>query len=104
MIIDGGMSGYKAYDAYQKGDTKKAIEEVGQGAGGLIGGAAGGAVGGLVGSGLVAGVTLVFGVATGGVGLVVVGLFVAGSAYYGGELGKEKTKEYITDPINKHID
>ena len=96
MIIDGGMSGYKAYDAYQKGDTKKAIEEVGQGAGGLFGGAAGGAIAGWA--------MLVLGVGTGGVGLVVVGLFVAGSAYYGGELGKEKTKEYITDPINKHID
>ena len=96
MAIETGMSGKKMYDAYEKGDTKQVIEEGGQLAGSLGGGAlAGWAAGSAM---------LVLGIGTGGVGLVVVGLFVAGSAYYGGELGKEKTKEYITDPINKHID
>ena len=91
MIIDGGMSGYKAFDAYQHGDSKKAIEEVGQGVGGLFGGAAGGAIAGWA--------MLVLGVGTGGVGLVVVGLFVAGSAYAGGEAFKAGAK-IITDEIN----
>ena len=95
MAVEVGMSGYKAYDAYQKGDNKKAIEEIGQGVGGLIGGAAGGGMAGLA-------VTAVFGVATGGVGLVVVGLFVTGSAYYGGEKTKELAK-WGTDKINENI-
>jgi hypothetical protein len=99
MAVDIGMSGYKAFDAYQHGDSKKAIEEIGQGAGGLIGGAAGGWAGGLVGSAVVTGAILVLGVGTGGVGLVVVGLFVAGSAYAGGEAFKAGAK-IITDEIN----
>ena len=82
-----------------KGDTKKVIEEGGQLGGSLIGGAAGGAIGGLVGSGAMLAVTAVFGVATGGVGLVIVGLFTAGGAYYGGEALKAGVKA-ITDEIN----
>ena len=35
--------------------------------------------------------------------MIIVDLFAAGGAYYGGELGKAKAKEYITDPINQHI-
>ena len=97
MVVETGVSAKKMYDAYEKGDTKKVIEEGGQLVGSLGGGAAGGAAAGLL-------VTAVFGVATGGIGLVVVGLFVAGSAYAGGEGGKWIAKEYITDPINKHIE
>ena len=59
----------------------------------MIGGAAAGAAAGLL-------VTAVFGVATGGLGLVVVGLFVAGSAYAGGEGGKALMK-MGTDLINE---
>ena len=78
-----------------KGDTKKVIEEGGQLGGSLIGGAAGGAA-----ASAAAGVVLaVFGVATGGVGLVIVGLFAAGGAYYGGEALKAGVKA-ITDEIN----
>ena len=90
--IETGVSAKKMYDAYEKGDTKKVIEEGGQLGGSLIGGAAGGAAAGLL-------VTAVFGVATGGVGLVVVGLFVAGSAYASGEVFKAGAK-VITDEIN----
>ena len=92
MTIETGISAKKMYDAYEKGDTKKVIEEGGQLGGSLIGGAAGGAAAGLL-------VTAVFGVATGGVGLVIVGLFVAGSAYTGGEVFKAGAKA-ITDEIN----
>ena len=100
MVVETGVSAKKMYDAYEKGDTKKVIEEGGQLVGSLGGGAAGGAI-----ASATAGVALaVFGIGTGGVGLVVVGLFVAGSAYAGGEGGKWIAKEYITDPINKHIE
>ena len=68
----------------------------------MIGGAAGGAIGGLVGSGAMLAVTAVFGVATGGVGLVIVGLFAAGGAWYTGEKGKELAK-WGTDQINQQI-
>ena len=103
MAIETGISAKKMYDAYEKGDTKKVIEEGGQLVGSLGGGAIGGWTGGAIGAGLVTGVSIVFGVATGGVGLVVVGLFAAGGAYAAGEGGKWVAKEYITDPINKHI-
>ena len=99
MGIDGVTALYKSGDALADGNNKKAVEEIGQGAGAIGGGIAGGKVGALVGTGVV----LVLGIGTGGVGLVVVGLFAAGGAYYGGELGKAKAKEYITDPINQHI-
>ena len=91
MTIETGISAKKMYDAYEKGDTKKVIEEGGQLGGSLIGGAAGGAAAGVV--------LAVFGVATGGVGLVIVGLFAAGGAYYGGEALKAGVKA-ITDEIN----
>jgi hypothetical protein len=83
------------YDAYEKGDTKKVIEEGGQLVGSLGGGAAGGAIAAYA-------VTAIFGVATGGVGLVVVGLFVAGSAYGVGEGGKAFAK-WSTDKINNSL-
>ena len=102
MAIETGISAKKMYDAYEKGDTKKVIEEGGQLGGSLIGGAAGGAIGGLVGSGAMLAVTAVFGVATGGVGLVIVGLFAAGGAWYTGEKGKELAK-WGTDQINQQI-
>ena len=85
------MAGYKVYDAHQKGDTKKVIEEGGQLVGSLGGGALGGWAAGTA--------VLILGVGTGGVGLVVAGLFVAGSAYAGGEVFKAGAK-VITDEIN----
>ena len=98
MVVETGVSAKKMYDAYEKGDTKKVIEEGGQLLGSLGGGAAGGAV-----ASATAGVALaVFGIGTGGVGLVVVGLFVAGSAYAGGEGGKAFAK-WGTDKINNEI-
>ena len=95
MTIETGISAKKMYDAYEKGDTKKVIEEGGQLVGSLGGGAAGGAIAAYA-------VTAIFGVATGGVGLVVVGLFVAGSAYGVGEGGKAFAK-WSTDKINNSL-
>ena len=99
MAIETGISAKKMYDAYEKGDTKKVIEEGGQ----LVGSLGGGALGGATASAAAGVAVAVFGIGTGGIGLVVIGLFVAGSAYAGGEGGKWVAKEYITDPINKHI-
>ena len=99
MTIETGISAKKMYDAYEKGDTKKVIEEGGQLGGSLIGGAAGGAA-----AGIAANIALaVFGIGTGGVGLVIVGVFVAASAYAGGEVFKIGAK-IATDEINKNID
>ena len=95
MTIETGISAKKMYDAYEKGDTKKVIEEGGQ----LVGSLGGGALGGATASATAGAVLAVFGVATGGVGLVIVGLFAAGGAYYGGEALKAGAKA-ITDEIN----
>ena len=81
-----------------KGDTKKVIKEGGQ----LVGSLGGGALGGAAASATAGAVLAVFGVATGGVGLVIVGLFAAGGAWYTGEKGKELAK-WGTDQINQQI-
>ena len=91
MVVETGVSAKKMYDAYEKGDTKKVIEEGGQLLGSLGGGALGGWAAGTA--------VLILGVGTGGVGLVVAGLFVAGSAYASGEVFKAGAK-VITDEIN----
>ena len=96
MAIETGISAKKMYDAYEKGDTKKVIEEGGQ----LVGSLGGGALGGATASAAAGVAVAVFGIGTGGIGLVVIGLFVAGSAYAGGEGGKALMK-MGTDLINQ---
>jgi hypothetical protein len=99
IVLEVGVSGYKFNEAREKGDNKGMITETGQLAGSLGGGSAGGYVGGLAG----AGVVMALGLATGGVGLVVIGIFVAGGAYLGGEGGKVFLKK-VTDKVNEHVD
>lgn len=78
IAIDAGMTTVKAHDAYSHGDIKGGNIEVGKGVGSIGGGLAGGAILGY----------LVFGIATGGVGLVVVGVAAAVGGYYAGKAGE----------------
>lgn len=80
IAIDATTAGVKAYDAYGKGDTKGGNVEVGKGVGSIAGGIGAGAGAGLA-------ITLIFGVATGGVGLVVIGVAAAAAGYFGGKAG-----------------
>ncbi len=61
-----------------KGDIKRGNIEVGEGVGGFAAGVGAGALVSF----------LLFGVATGGVGLVVIGVAAAGAGYWVGEVGK----------------
>lgn len=96
IAIDATTAFVKAYDSYDKGDTKGGNVEVGKGAGSIAGGVAGGAaVGAFVGY-------LVFGVVTGGVGLVVVGVAAAAAAYgagRAGEWGGEKVANHVNSLV-----
>lgn len=79
IVIEGGTTYLKASDAYGKGDAKGGNIEVGKGVGSIALGA---------GAGWIAGY-LVIGVATGGLGLVVIGLAAAGAGYAAGKVGEE---------------
>ena len=86
VVVDAGIAGYKAYDKYQKGDIHGAKVEAARGAAGsVVGLAAGGAA--------TYGLMLVFGVATGGVGLVLMGAVVAGASFAGGKWAENKVND-----------
>lgn len=91
IAIDATTAGAKAYDAYDKGDVKGGNVEVGKGVGTIAGG---------VGAGLA--VTLIFGAATGGVGLVVIGVAAVAAGYFGGK-GGEKLGEKTANYFNREI-
>lgn len=78
LAIEGGTTFFNAHAAYSNGDIKGGNIEVGKGVGGIAAGAGAGALVSF----------LLFGVATGGVGLVVIGVAAAGAGYWGGEVGK----------------
>jgi len=78
LAIEGGTTFVNAHAAYSKGDIKGGNIEVGKGVGGIAAGVGAGALVSL----------LLFGVATGGVGLVVIGVATVGAGYLGGEVGK----------------
>lgn len=92
IAIDATTAGVKAYDAYDKGDIKGGNVEVGKGVGSIAGG---------VGGGLILG-WLIAGVATGGVGLVVIGVAAAVGGYAAGK-GGEKVGEWTADAINREV-
>ena len=79
IAIDATFAGVKAHDAYEKGDIKGGNVEVGKGVGSIALG---------VGAGWIVGYLLI-GVATGGLGLVVIGLAAAGAGYAAGKVGEE---------------
>ena len=91
IAIDAGTATYKAYDAYEKGDVKGGNIEVGKGIGTIAGG---------VGAGMV--VVMVFGVATGGVGLVAIGIFAAVAGYGGGKAGEILGRK-VAETINSDM-
>jgi len=103
IALDLGSTTVKAYDAYSKGDTAAGNVEVGKGLGSVAGGAATGA--------LVS--WLLLGLATGGTGLVVIGVAAAVAGYYGGKAGEKLGNEgaeiynngygkYIQEHISPH--
>lgn len=92
IAIEGGAAYLKASDAYSKGDAKGGNIEVGKGVGSIALG---------VGAGWIAGY-LVIGVATGGLGLVVIGLAAAGAGYAAGKAG-EKLGEIGANKVNDMV-
>ena len=92
IAIEGGATYLKASDAYSKGDAKGGNIEVGKGVGSIALGA---------GAGWIAGY-LVIGVATGGLGLVVIGLAAAGAGYAAGKAG-EKLGEIGANKVNDMV-
>ena len=79
VVVDIGLTSYKSYQKYEQGDTHGAKVEAARGAAGTAGGL-------IAGGGAYFALTLIFGVATGGVGLVLMGAVVAGASYAGGKL------------------
>lgn len=90
IAIDATTAFVKAYDSYDKGDTKGGNVEVGKGAGSIAGGFGGGLLVGY----------LIAGVATGGVGLVVIGVAAAVGGYAAGK-GGEWVGEKIANGVNQ---
>lgn len=98
VAIDAAAAGINAHAAYKSGDTKAGNVEVGKGVGSIAFGIGGGAL-----AGAAAGsVLLVFGIATGGVGLVLVGAVAAFAGYQAGEQGK-KLGEWSATKINEGL-
>ena len=98
IAIDATSTGINAHAAYKSGDTKAGNIEVGKGVGSIAFGIGGGAL-----AGAAAGsVLLVFGIATGGVGLVVIGAAAAVAGYGAGEVGKA-AGEWSANKINEQI-
>ena len=92
VLIEVGTTYTKASDAYERGDVKGGNVAVGKGVGSVVGGLGAGAGAAFV-------ITLVFGVATGGVGLVLIGVAAAAAGYYGGKAG-EKLGQLGAETIN----
>lgn len=98
IAIDAAAAGINAHAAYKSGDTKAGNVEVGKGVGSIAFGIGGGAL-----AGTAAGsVLLIFGIATGGVGLVLVGAVAAFAGYQAGEQGK-KLGEWSATKINEGL-
>lgn len=89
IALDAGSSAIKAHDAYSKGDVSGGNIEVGKGVGSIVGGAA---------AGLVASY-LVVAVATGGIGLVLLGVVAVGAGM-AGSAGGEHLGERAAKLIN----
>jgi hypothetical protein len=97
IAIEAGSTVVSAQDAYSRGDIKGGNVEVGKGVGSIALGAGAGAASVYV-------LTFIFGVATGGVGLVLLGVAAAVVGYAGSELGKkagEGTAGLVNDLVLK---
>jgi hypothetical protein len=95
VLIEVGTTYAKASDAYDRGDVKGGNVAVGKGVGSIVGGVAGGAVAGTA-------IVAIFGVATGGLGLIVVGIAVAAVGYGTGKAG-ESLGEFTAEKINERV-
>jgi hypothetical protein len=97
IACEAGIAGSKAYDAYQHGDTDGAVTEAAKGVGSIAGGVAAGAVASY----------LLVGVATGGIGLVVIGIASVTAGIFGGKGGEkigEEAAEFFNDGAKKYYE
>ena len=85
IAIDVGSTAIRAHDAYSKGDIRQGNIEVGKGIGSVGGGILGGAA-----------AVLLLGAATGGVGLVVVGIAAVGMGYGFSKAGESVGENVVT--------
>jgi hypothetical protein len=94
---------YKAYDAYAHGDQEGGNIEVGKTAGSILGGTLAGETATYGARALLG----IFGVGTGGVGFVLVGIAVLTAGYYGGKGGEwigQEGAEMTNNGIKKYYD
>lgn len=91
IALEVGTTGARAIHAYDKGDIKGGNVAIGKGAGSIAGGFAGGFA-----------AVLLLGAATGGVGLIVIGVAAVGLGTIGGKIG-EKAGETLANKINSAV-